>query len=234
MANRVTLDNIVTDVLSDQEKYTTHEYLRLLNIANRGLRQLTFDVLGEVKIAVLEVSTALKIAIPSDFIDYKFIGFINSKGRIVPLGMRKDIPIVGDTNTLPAVNNNTGFSQGGVFGYGGGQNENGYYTPMIDTENDTMTFTSVASGKWVYMENISNGMESTGETVIHPYAEEALIAYVHWKDVQSKRNISLSEKELRRRDFYNERRLTKSRLQAFTKEEAIQQSRKGFKQSPKI
>jgi len=233
MANRVTLDNIVTDVLSDQEKYTTHEYLRLLNIANRGLRQLTYDVLGEVKIAILEVSTALKISLPSDFVDYSFIGFINSSGRIVPLGMRKDIPIVGTTNTIPAADNDTGFSQGGVYGYGGGQNENGYYTPMIDIENDTMTFTSVASGKWIYMEYISNGMVSTGETVVHPYAEETLIAYVHWKDVQNKSGISLSEKELKRRDFYNERRLTKSRLQAFTKQEALQQSRKGFKQSPR-
>jgi hypothetical protein len=39
---------------------------------------------------------------------------------------------------------------------------------------------------------------------------------------------------LARKDYFNEKRLARARLSSFTKEEALQQIRKGFKQSPKL
>lgn len=234
MANYITLDDIVKDVLSDQEKYTTHEYLRLLNLANRGLKQLTYDILGEVKVTLLEVSSSLRVTLPLDFVDYRFIGLVGSDGRLKPLGFRRNIPITGTDNTLTPIPSNVGYVHGGVYGYGGGVNENGYYKPVIDGDNNQMVLTSIAAGKFLYLEYISDGRSSTGETEVHPYAEEALIAYVHWKDVSRKRGVSMSEKADRRAEFYNEKRLARSRLQSFTKEEALQQTRSGFKQSPRL
>lgn len=234
MDSFITLDDIIKDVLSDQEKYTTHEYIRLLNIANRGLRQLTHDILGSVKVDLLEVSSSLRIDLPSDFVDYSFIGLVGNDGRIHPLGSRRNIPLVGTQNTTTPKEKPYGISNGAIFGYGGGQNEHGYYSPIIDEDNSQMVLTSIASGKYVYLEYISDGSSSTGEKKVHPYAEEALIAYIHWKDIQSKQYISATEKEMRRRDFYNEKRLARLRLKSFTKEEALQAGRKGFKQAPKI
>ena len=233
MENLITLDEIVKSVLSDQEKYTTHEYLRLLSIANRGLRSLTYDILGSSKVDLIEVSAALRIDLPSDYVDYKLVGIVGDDGTVRPLGMKRNIPLVGTANVTSKETSIVSLT-GNTFGLGGGQNENGYYSPDIDLENGQMILTSIAAGKWIYLEYVSNGMSSTGDTKVHAYAEEALIAYVNWRDVQGKRNISGFEKAERRAEYYNLKRLAKSRLMAFTPEEAKQQSRKGFKQSPKI
>jgi hypothetical protein len=83
------------------------------------------------------------------------------------------------------------------------------------------------------MEYISDGRGKGGHYIVHPYAEEALRSYIFWKGIQRKRGVSATDKELARRDFYNEKRLSNSRMKAFTKEQALQQIRKGFKQSPK-
>ena len=83
------------------------------------------------------------------------------------------------------------------------------------------------------MEYITDGRQQGGNNIIHPYCEEALTAYVYWKAIQRRRGIPQVEKEVARRDWYNEKRLAKARMSSFTKEEALQQIRKGFKQSPK-
>ena len=60
------------------------------------------------------------------------------------------------------------------------------------------------------------------------------MSFIHWKTIQRKRGINQGEKEAARRDWYNEKRLAIARLSKFTKEEALQTTRKAFKQSPKL
>jgi hypothetical protein len=235
----VTLDEIVRSLLSQEGKNTTHDYLRYLNIAQKGLKELTFDILGTSKIDLLEVNSALRVDLPSDFIDYTFVGLVGDDGRLVPLGFRDNIPRVGTGNTLQPVSDETLYDDeniigmGGIFGHGGGQNSYGYYAPQIDTANDQMVFTSIAAGKYIYLEYIGDGSVTTGHSVIHPYAEEALTAYIYWKSIQ-RRRMAQSEKQAARQDYYNEKRLARARLKAFTKEEALNVIRKGFKQAPKV
>lgn len=219
---------------------TTHDYLRLLHIAQRGLKELTFDILGSVKIDLLEVSAALRVDLPSDFIDYVFIGLVADNGTLVPLGSKDNIPLVGTGNTLSSLASETIYNDeniigmGGIYGNGGGQNSYGYYSAKIDTANDQIVLTSIAAGKWVYLEYIGDGSETTGHSVIHPYAEEALASYIYWKSIQRRRNSPQSEKQAARADYYNEKRLARARLKSFTMEEALQTIRKGFKQAPKV
>lgn len=236
----VTLDEIVRTVQSDMGMNTTHDYLRLLHIAQRGLKELTFDILGSSKIDLLEVSSALRIDLPSDFIDYTFIGLVADNGTLVPLGSKDNIPRVGTGNTLPQLASETIYNDenvigmGGIYGNGGGQNSYGYYAPQIDIDNEQIVLTSIAAGKWVYLEYIGDGSVTTGHSVIHPYAEEALASYIYWKAIQRRRNYPQSEKQAARQDWYNEKRKSRSRLKSFTKEEALQTIRKGFKQAPKV
>ena len=44
----------------------------------------------------------------------------------------------------------------------------------------------------------------------------------------------MNEKEMARRDWYNEKRLAIARFSNFTKQEALQQARKNFKLTPKM
>lgn len=86
---------------------------------------------------------------------------------------------------------------------------------------------------------ISTNPEDTGEInqrkyTINVFAVEALMAYIYWQSIQRRRGINMNEKVLARREFYNQKRLAKSRMMSFTIEEALVAGRKGFKQSPKL
>ena len=235
----VTLDEVVRNLMSQEGKNTTHDYLRYLNIAQRGLKELTFDILGSYKVDLLEVSDSLRIDLPWDYVDYRFVGLVSDDGKVVPLGFKRDIPLVGTENTASRDDDDIWIdediipSRGGIYGLGGGQNENGYYSPEIDTDNNQMILTSIAAGKFIYLEYIGDGTVTTGHSVVHPYAEEALMAYIYWKLIQRKRTYPQSEKLAARADYYNEKRLARARLKSFTKEEALQQIRTAFKQAPR-
>jgi hypothetical protein len=48
--------------------------------------------------------------------------------------------------------------------------------------------------------------------------QEALISYIRWKDIQSMpstRLVNISEKTMREREFYNQKRLARKRLKPF-------------------
>jgi hypothetical protein len=233
MAN-VTIDSIVRSLLGDEGKHTTHEYLRLTNIANRGLKELTFDILGDIKVHVATVSSALRIDLPQDFVDYVFMGVVNSDYQIEPIGRNRSIPADGDSNVSYKGPGEYHYVYGGLFGLGGGQNNNGYYVPEIDYENWQIILGEMASGETVYMEYITDGSQSDGANHVHPYAEEALIAWTYWKSIQRKREIPANEKLMAQQEYYRQKRVARARLSAFTKNEFLQQLRKGFKQAPKI
>jgi len=230
----VTVDEIVRSLLGDEGRNTTHEYLRLLHIANRGLKELTFDVLGSTKVAVISIDSNLKIDLPGDYIDYTYIGMVNSDYQLEPLAWKTNIPANGTDNKNYRGPGEYHYVYGGLFGVGGGQNSNGYYVPQIDVENWQMIFGSVLSGQTIYLEYTSDGRQEGGQNFVHPYAEEALISWTYWKSIARKRGIPMNDKLEARREYYNQKRLARARMSSFTKEEALQQFRKGFKQAPKV
>ena len=83
---------------------------------------------------------------------------------------------------------------------------------------------------------IQNGSAPAGlsNRAVPQFAEEALRSYVYWKSIQRKRGVPLGEKQIARKEFYNQKRLARARSQSFSKDEALYTSRKHFKQSPKL
>jgi hypothetical protein len=92
----VTVDEVVRSLLIQEGQNTQANYLRYLDIAHRGMKELTFDVLGSVQVTLLTVSSALRADLPEDYVDFTFLGVIDSYGRLQPIGDRKNIPKVGD------------------------------------------------------------------------------------------------------------------------------------------
>jgi len=229
----VTTDAIVRDILNQEGRNTTHNYLRYLNYANKGLKELTYDVLGETKIVLLEIDSTLRIDLPAGFIDYTFVGVLGNDGYTHPLGAKGDIPKYGTGNLLIQSDGAYFNNFGGVFGQGGGQNHNGYYQPQIDMENMQMIFGAKAVGEVIYLEYISDGRVAGNNTVVPEYAEEALSAYIYWKAIQRVRGVAQNEKWEARKEYYNQKRLARARTCSFTKQEALATIRKGFKQAPK-
>lgn len=229
----VTTDTIARNIMIQEGRNTTHNYLRYLNYANLGLKELTYDVLGETKIVLLEIDGTLRVDLPSGFVDYTFVGVLGNDGLVHPLGSKGDIPKYGTGNLLIQADNISHSVEGGIFGQGGGQNQNGYYQPQIDMENMQMIFGAKNVGDVIYLEYISDGRVTGNNSVVPEYAEEALMAYVYWKSIQRIRNVPQNEKYESRREYYNQKRLARARTCSFTKQEALQTIRKGFKQAPK-
>ena len=69
---------------------------------------------------------------------------------------------------------------------------------------------------------------------VHKFCEEALRSYIYYKYIQRKRGIPANEKQAAKRAYFNEKRLARARMMNFSKETAMQVSRKAFKQSPKL
>ena len=119
--------------------------------------------------------------------------------------------------------------------FGGGNNANGYYRENLD--NDTIEFSSITGQlENIILEYISDGSTGvTGDDIkVHTYAQEALASFIYWKSIQRKRGINANEKMFARKEFYNQKRLARARMNTFTKAEALQATRKAFKQAPKL
>jgi len=120
---------------------------------------------------------------------------------------------------------------GKKFGVGGGNNNLGYY--RVNNSDDTINFSSGLAGKELFLEYLSDGAADDTQRV-HKFCEEALRCYIYYKYVQRKRGIPANEKQMAKRAFFNEKRLARARMMNFSKETALQTSRKAFKQSPKF
>ena len=84
----------------------------------------------------------------------------------------------------------------------------------IDKNRGILQFSSEIDGKTIVLEYISDGtfQLDDSEIRVHKFAEEALYNYIYLKLISTRRNVSQSEKERARRDFYNVRRIAKRRI----------------------
>tara|TARA_R100000152_G_C6702239_1_gene131542 strand:- start:147 stop:839 length:693 start_codon:yes stop_codon:yes gene_type:complete len=229
----------------------------MLDMGIRGIKELTMDATQEVKVTKLTVNNNLTADLPCDYVGYRRIG-VNVPGDLGgvlethSLSENTNIALTGDASvgcatsvsvmvtdaienldsTYWIANYRGGENIGGIYGMGGGNNTHGFY--RINKEKHQIEVSSnFTTGSEIVLEYISDGSSNDGSYEIHIYAEEALRAYIWWKYCQRKRNHPLQEKEAARRDWYNEKRIAIARFNSFNKQEALDASRKNFKQSPK-
>ena len=253
----ISLDEIIKSLLIQMGEQTEHKYMQMLDIGIRGIKELTMDSTQEVKLTTLTVNSNLTADLPCDFVGYRRIG-INVPGEYGvlethSLAKSDDMAFVHDdvvgcpttisrtlSNTIESVdstfwisNYRGGENTGGVYGMGGGHNTHGAYR-ICREKNQIEVSSNFTTGSELILEYISDGSTNDGSYEIHVYAEEALRSYIWWKHMQRKRNTSGQDRELARRDWYNEKRLTIARFNTFNKEEALNASRKNFRQSPRF
>ena len=244
MAANVTLDQVIRSLIIETGKGSTHEYQRLLQLGTQGLKELSFDVLRQVRTIKLKIQSDGTVILPDDYVGYVKIGIHGADDRIHVLGLDSRRYLKTDSTGQDVSEDSNDYyifrnfmfqgKEGELYGIGGGNNSNGYYRE--DKENGRLMFSNISVSKTIGIEYISDGVTGlSGDQIkVSPYAEEALRSYIYWKSIQRKRSIIQSEKEAARRDYYNEKRLARARMSKFTKEEALQTSRKAFKQAPKM
>ena len=118
-----------------------------------------------------------------------------------------------------------------------------------------ITEATEGGGTSVYMEYLSNRSynhyslttdysASTDDTplpfvpMVHLFAEEALIAYIRWRSIQNTSSNDVrrsgADKQFAEREYYNQKRLARARMQNFNVDQAYRAGRRHFKQAPKM
>ena len=239
-----TLDEIIKSLFIQLELAGEHAYLRFFELARLGLRELSFDTTKHVKTSLLTVNkNTNSVILPSDYIKYTRIGAYNEDGTIdylakadniyIGSGTPQDATGVDNVETDPPVWSDR-WSLGKQYGKGGGQNSHGYY--RINNQEGTIEFASGVNVNEIVLEYITDGidnLDSTSNVQIHSFAADALRAYIYWAHIKYKRDYSATDKELAKKDFYNQKRTARARIQSMTKDEILVQSRKHIRQSPK-
>jgi hypothetical protein len=241
VADYTKIDEVINDfqLMIDDTSYDKEAHIYQLRlIALQGLRELKFDVEQEVNTATFVVdSTTLQVTLPDNYVKLLRVGFKGSDGNFHSLGsnpnLSLDAGVTSQINHNPSHDNDPNYrlDVGKKFGVGGGNNNLGYY--RVNNSDNTINFSSGLAGKELFLEYLSDGAADDTQRV-HKFCEEALRCYIYYKYVQRKRGIPANEKQMAKRAFFNEKRLARARMMNFSKETALQTSRKAFKQSPKF
>jgi len=232
-----TLDSIVSEWLAENGK-PENQRSRLYTIALSCLREMNMDINGVVKIVALAINNNDTVDLPNDFLNYSKIGILGADGRIHSLGRDSSInllPIYDDCgvqisypNTSSSVDPFSGMPYSGIFyglynsaqfGINGGNNVIGYFRLSRSTNQLYLANMNILAGTTLIMEYIADIESSENDFEVHPYVIETIKNYISWKYVSGDRNTGLGEKQMRRAEYFNSRRLSNARYGVSTIEE---------------
>lgn len=89
-----TLSQVINNyiLLRGDDDITKHEpRFRVLLQARRGLRELYYDVLRDIRVISLELSPTLSVTLPPDYINYVRISWVDEKGLLHPMALNNKI-----------------------------------------------------------------------------------------------------------------------------------------------
>lgn len=92
----VTLNDLINDYMMsrDADDYTsTVSRYKVLYQAKRGLRELYYDVLREVRAIEMDLSPMLTVILPPDFVNYVRISWVGDDGQLHPMAMDNKMSI---------------------------------------------------------------------------------------------------------------------------------------------
>lgn len=241
MSRYVNIDSIVKSAIIDIGDTTEHSYQRFLHWAFECARDISFDTALEVKTVRLTMSNAKTIDLPPDLVDFTKVGVVMGdrvKTYIINsrLEISHDVDECGNPVDKPTTTGLDGLSLGGyyfnnylggtVFGYGGTCNNIGYC--RLDKKRNQLVFSSEVDKTDVYLEYITDGANPDGESMVQQYCAKAVKLYILWMRKEGSRRFNETEKDRAERLYYNELRKARARLTAFSLDDFIAATRKGY------
>lgn len=251
MTGYTTIDSLVRSSLMSHG-LTIHYYTTFLHFALKGLKEISFDTIGRITTAKLEVNAFRETTLPPDFIDYIRVGWLRNR-NIIPLGSYSSFVRTANTDAQGQqieynASQGTVVSQatydpfasyqispygedlGRMYGLGGGSRNDIFQ--IVPERNILLLGDIFSAGDFIYMEYIASGNYSSADALFHPYAEEALEAYIAFKYAEQ-RTSRVADVQRAEKNWYNEHRKLRARLNGLTKEDMIRISRDHFKLSIK-
>ena len=227
----IKLDECVTSYMDESEQ-PNHKYFKLWHLGFRAMTELGLDFFYRVKSLKLPVNANLTVTLPEDYLQYLKVGVLNQQGEIIPMGFNSNLTTAFDLSSTRLAQTQddtipTNWTEQGVwwYNYWNGQAFGNMYglpsgTPFvgsfkIDQANGVIVLDENFIYEYVMLEYISSpSPQASGDYYIPIQFKEAVIAYLRWKDIISvpvKTHVQNSNVQMRRKDFYNERRLAIAR-----------------------
>lgn len=236
----ITLESVIYEYI-DETKQSNNDYVRLYNIAFRGMEQLGIDFFYAIRSKRLTVQSNKTVVLPNDYLNYSKVGVLNSIGEVITLTYNQNLTTYADTlaNRLPLTQDftlgsflnvatpifynyydGTGYTQ--AYGVPSGSPFVGTF--KIDDDNGVILLGENFGYDYIILEYLASPKE--GEDYRIPIQfRQALISWLAWKDVAtlpSSRRGNLGDKRDRKQEFYNDRRLAMNRYKPFRYEQGHQ------------
>lgn len=225
----------------DRSEQSIHKFYKCWQLAYQGMQQMGLDFFYQIKSVKLPVNPNFTVDLPSDYLNYSKVGVLNDIGEIITLRYNDKLTTYADLsadrvektqdntlfnfflfNTPIWYNFWTGNSFSTLYGFPSGAPFVGSFkidnTAGIILLNETFTY------NYVMLEYISSP-EKDQQYYIPVQFKEALIWYIAWQDIAmipSSRRGTLGDREQRKRNYFNERRLAWARYRPLHLEEAYQ------------
>lgn len=232
----------------DQAKMNSSEFRRLWPIGVRGVEEMGLDVFATAKTEKLLVNANKTVDLPSDYIAYSKVGVLNANGEVSTLRKNNNLSSYkidqsdrltsnidyASSNTyrlqdMAYVNYYDGARYVNVFGAGSLLNTMGSFN--IDEEKGLIYLDNEFGFDYVILEYLSSPADDPNYK-IPIQVKEAVLSYIAWKDIEflpSGRKVTLGDKQLRRKEFYNEKRKANHRINPVTPWDANEVIRMGQK-----
>jgi len=209
----------------DQARLSNSDYRRLWTIGVRGVEEMGMDVYGTTKTVKLVVNANKTVTLPSDYVGFSKVGIFNQKGEVSTLRRNKNLSSykINQTDRLTSnTDNSTGntyrlqdlafvnYFDGAryvnIFGTGSVLNAAGEFD--VDEEQGLIYLDNEYGYDYVVLEYLSSPADDV-DYKIPVQIREAVLAFIAWKDIEHLplgRRASLGDKQLRRKEYYNQKR----------------------------
>lgn len=226
--SNITLDSVVTDYLTEAE-YSQTKYFKVWNIAYRGLEDLGLDAFYRIQAVKLPINANKTVTLPADYMNWTKVGILNPHGEVIPLyyndklttfadiwpdrlEVTKGSPdLAGDWGLNSWWNYWNGYAYTNIYGVPSGAPFVGDF--KIDLENGIILLNDHFKYDYVILEYVASPTPGN-DYYIPVQFREALISWIRWKDAISvpvKTRPQQTNVEMRRRDYYNDRRIAIAR-----------------------
>lgn len=237
--NKLPLSQLIAELLDSQDR-SSHYFRRLYRIGTQACRKFNYDIWGQFRSILLNVSPNGTVAWPCDYLDYSTLGIVNSCGEVVPLKHNEQLTLLRQqyltsqqaVTTVPVVpqgitngvENPQGFpfywlnyEWGGfgwihLYGIGGGSITVGEF--VVDPMQRCFRVAPNYPYSTVVLEYLSDGFEQDGQDyMVDLYAVEAIKDYIRWEGMRDlTKKYSMGEIEAARRQWLISRRECRVRL----------------------
>lgn len=228
----------------DESRQSSKDFRRLWVLAFRGLTDIGLDVSWSPKTTLIDINANLTANVPIDFIDWVRVGVFNSFGEIATLRVNEELTTYKDNNPNRISDIQSQVGQDANYlqypYWWGGWDDNGYEhyfgagSSLIqageckfDRNNNIIILDPYFAYTQIVLQYIASPIMDD-DYAIDLKCQEALIAWLRWKDVQSlpsNRMVNISEKQLRQREYYAQKKLSRKRIKPFRMQISEQYSR---------